>query len=377
MDIDSSLYNYLTELRESSKIMIRKGFMNNRMLPKHHLLWEHFGFCFMGTESGIGTHWILEGYRRDKSGQNPVGLFLETWLLALCERKGVFFILGLGKLIGRFASRILGLDRITKGSVVLGHFPIPHLRLHLNYPRWIRMNTAYNLLVKYFWEIPYFHILSWQFRIKYILQWVLIFMYLFFAFFLPLKVLNTLREGKAYIHLCIPSKPSTEWPWGPVCWAELYCSVLTRTRKHADHCSLPVLHGVFAKLKTNTAVIWLASSLLVLPPVETDQHGGRNCQDWSPCFCSRNALWWLGLGSPPLLIKWDQPLKEISFSRLWETGSSTEKQCPRREAGEWARGQAQLVPGPGPFPWSPILPSPLPDPSLLSLGPGKWGWKRL
>ena len=105
-----------------------------------------------------------------KSGQNPVGLFLETWLFALCERKGVFFILGLGKLIGRFASRILGLDRITKGSVVLGHFPIPHLRLHLNYPRWIRMNIAYNLLVKYFGEISYFHILSWQFRIKYILQ---------------------------------------------------------------------------------------------------------------------------------------------------------------------------------------------------------------
>ena len=24
---------------------------------------EHFGFCFMGTESGIGTNWILAGSR--------------------------------------------------------------------------------------------------------------------------------------------------------------------------------------------------------------------------------------------------------------------------------------------------------------------------
>lgn len=164
------------------------------------------------------------------------------------------------------------------------------------------MNTAYNLLVKYFWGdsiFPY-TLLAIQNQVYFaVSSYLYSFIYLAF-FFLPLKVLNTSREGKAYIHLCIPSKPSTEWPWGAVCWAERYCSVLTRTRKYSGHCSLPVLHGAFAKLKTNIAVIWLAASLLVLPPVETDQYGGRNCQDWAPCFCSRNALWWLGLGSPPL-----------------------------------------------------------------------------
>ena len=55
----------------------------------------------MGTESDIGTQVFLRvpGLLRDKSGQNPVGFLLViSWLLALCERKGVFFILGLGKL---------------------------------------------------------------------------------------------------------------------------------------------------------------------------------------------------------------------------------------------------------------------------------------
>lgn len=93
MDSDSSLYNYLTELRESSKIMIRKGFINNRMLPKHHLLWEHFGFCFMGAESGVGTHWILEGSRRQVRTE-PRGIISGDLAFRPLWEEGCLFYLG-------------------------------------------------------------------------------------------------------------------------------------------------------------------------------------------------------------------------------------------------------------------------------------------
>ena len=176
------------------------------------------------------------------------------------------------------------------------------------------MKTAYNLLVKYFWGdsiFPY-SLLAIQNQVYFTVS---SYLYLFiFAFFLPLKVLNTSREGKANIHLCIPYKPSTEWPWGPLCWAEQYCSILTRTRKYAGHCSLPILHGVLAKLKTNIVVIWLSASLLVLLPLETDQDGVETVKTeppvsaqemlcdglaWAPLpYLSNEISHWRKLASP-------------------------------------------------------------------------------
>ena len=95
---------------------------------------------FQAKSTGVGCHFLLQGIFPTE-GSNPSLPHCRQTLYYLshqgssCERKGVFFILGLGKLIGRSASRILGLDRITKGSMALGHLPIPHLRLYLNYPR--------------------------------------------------------------------------------------------------------------------------------------------------------------------------------------------------------------------------------------------------
>lgn len=78
MDINYTLQNYVTELRYSSKIMIGKGFINNRMLPNiiYHDIFKNtlFGSCFLGIELGNGTNWILEGSRaiekQDRTKQN-------------------------------------------------------------------------------------------------------------------------------------------------------------------------------------------------------------------------------------------------------------------------------------------------------------------
>lgn len=66
-------------------------------------------------------------------------------------RRGIlFFFCGQERLKEKSTSRILSLDKTTKVSLVLGHFPASYLRLYLNYPRRISKSMLYSLFLKCF-----------------------------------------------------------------------------------------------------------------------------------------------------------------------------------------------------------------------------------
>lgn len=110
-------------------------------------------------------------------------------------------------------------------------------------------------------------------------------------------------------------------------------------------------------------------------PNSPHQDGGRNCQDRAPRFCSRTALWWLGLGSPPFPYQMKSAtegnwLLQIARDRkqLWETGSG--------EGNQRISSRSSLVTACPPpshlLPCDSELFSPPPAPPILFLGPGIW-----